>query len=310
MPQIVIPHAADQTRQARGVARTGIGIYYAARQRHCRRTRRRARSALLPDRRRSAHAPLRSGANSRTSAACPAAADLLEHIVASSTRPSIPTAHQRSNGGYPVQALIDRIRSEGRNLGNGILKVDGFVNHQLDPGTHHGDGRGIRAPLRMRPGVTGITKGDHGGGQRHCAGPRHRLCPRRARRLCAQEPAHHHAERRLQRHCAQPHQGRPGRADRLAGIPAPSDRVVLIDDFLASGETIAALADVIFQCRATLCGIGCVIEKEFEGGRERLAHLDVPIVSLAQIESMDGDDIRVRDVAAPPRRITARCSQY
>ena len=75
---------------------------------------------------------------------------------------------------------------------------------------------------------------------------------------------------------------------------------MLIDDFLASGETIAALADVISQCSATLCGIGCVIEKEFEGGRERLAQLDVPIVSLAQIESMDGDDIpRCRpDVAA------------
>ena len=75
----------------------------------------------------------------------------------------------------------------------------------------------------------------------------------------------------------------------------PSDRVVLIDDFLASGETIAALAELIFQCSATLCGIGCVIEKAFEGGRERLAHLDVPIVSLALIESMDGDDIQVRD---------------
>ena len=31
-----------------------------------------------------------------------------------------------------MQALIDRIKRDGRNLGNGILKVDGFINHQVD----------------------------------------------------------------------------------------------------------------------------------------------------------------------------------
>ncbi|MBW7886627.1 MAG: hypothetical protein H3C34_29160, partial [Caldilineaceae bacterium] len=43
------------------------------------------------------------------------------------------------------------------------------------------------------------------------------------------------------------------------------------------------------------CGIGCIIEKTFEGGRALLAHLNVPIVSLAVIESMDGMDIEVRN---------------
>ena len=44
-----------------------------------------------------------------------------------------------------------------------------------------------------------------------------------------------------------------------------------------------------------LCGIGCVIEKTFEGGRDHLADLGVPIVCLATVESMEGDSIRVRD---------------
>ena len=57
-----------------------------------------------------------------------------------------------------MQALIDRIRSEGRNLGNGILKVDGFVNHQLDPGPHHGNGRGIRRVASQAWASTGVTK--------------------------------------------------------------------------------------------------------------------------------------------------------
>ena len=78
----------------------------------------------------------------------------------------------------------------------------------------------------------------------------------------------------------------------------PTDRVLLIDDFLASGQTIAALAELIDQCHATLCGIGCIIEKSFEGGRELLTPLNVPIVALATIDSMDGNGIVVRDDAS------------
>ncbi|MBE2238055.1 MAG: xanthine phosphoribosyltransferase, partial [Caldilineaceae bacterium] len=76
---------------------------------------------------------------------------------------------------------------------------------------------------------------------------------------------------------------------------SPPDRVILIDDFLASGKTIEALVTLVEQCGATLCGIGCLVEKSFEGGRARLSHLNVPIVSLAVIESMDGDQIVVRN---------------
>ena len=75
----------------------------------------------------------------------------------------------------------------------------------------------------------------------------------------------------------------------------PTDRVLLIDDFLATGKTIAALATLVAQCGATLCGIGCIIEKSFESGRERLASLNVPIIALATITAMEGDSITVAD---------------
>jgi xanthine phosphoribosyltransferase len=75
----------------------------------------------------------------------------------------------------------------------------------------------------------------------------------------------------------------------------PGDRVLLVDDFLATGQTIAALAELVAQCRATLCGIGCIIEKSFEGGRAHLAALQVPIISLVIVECMDGAEICVRD---------------
>ena len=66
----------------------------------------------------------------------------------------------------------------------------------------------------------------------------------------------------------------------------PDDRVLVVDDFLASGATIMCLVRLVEHAEATLVGIATAIEKRFEKGRGELAHLDVPIVSLAVITDM------------------------
>jgi adenine/guanine phosphoribosyltransferase-like PRPP-binding protein len=76
------------------------------------------------------------------------------------------------------------------------------------------------------------------------------------------------------------------------GIIQVDGFILLIDDFLATGYTIEALVELIQQSGAALRGIGCVIEKVFEHGRERLVSLDVPIVTLAKID-LHQDAIRV-----------------
>ena len=63
----------------------------------------------------------------------------------------------------------------------------------------------------------------------------------------------------------------------------PSDQVLVIDDFLATGAPLRALSSLVHESQARLCGIGCAIEKPSEGGREALADLRVPIVTLAKI---------------------------
>ena len=75
----------------------------------------------------------------------------------------------------------------------------------------------------------------------------------------------------------------------------PADRVIIVDDFLATAQTILALVELIRQSGAQLCGVGAMIEKSFEGGREALASLNVPIVSLAVVERMEDDRIIVDD---------------
>ena len=68
-----------------------------------------------------------------------------------------------------------------------------------------------------------------------------------------------------------------------------SDRILIVDDFLASGKTINALARIVKNSGAELLGIAAVVEKDFEGGREMLAHWNVPIFSTAVITSMNDD---------------------
>ena len=57
---------------------------------------------------------------------------------------------------------------------------------------------------------------------------------------------------------------------------ARGERVLIIDDFLASGATILGLVRLAQAAGSELVGIGALIEKSFEGGREALAHLNVP----------------------------------
>ncbi len=71
------------------------------------------------------------------------------------------------------------------------------------------------------------------------------------------------------------------------------DRILIVDDFLASGRTIDALARIVQSSGATLVGIAAVVEKSFEDGREALAHWDVPIEATATITSMDDGKIIV-----------------
>lgn len=199
-----------------------------------------------------------------------------------------------------MQALIERIEREGRNLGRGILKVDGFVNHQLDPALTMEMGQEF-ARRFAASGVSGITKiitAEVSG-----------IAPALTTGIALGVPVVYARKTRpitmaqgIYRAEAPSHT--KGGVVELIVSPeylSSDDRVLLIDDFLATGKTIAALAGLIAQCNATLCGIGCIIEKTFEGGRDLLTALNVPIVALAVIESMDGDTIQVRHDAAQMR---------
>lgn len=72
-----------------------------------------------------------------------------------------------------------------------------------------------------------------------------------------------------------------------------SDHVLLIDDFLASGSALNGLLDIVNQAKASLSGIGIAVEKAFQNGGDLLREKGLPLFSLAIIESMDPQTNRI-----------------
>lgn len=72
------------------------------------------------------------------------------------------------------------------------------------------------------------------------------------------------------------------------------DRVLIIDDFLAKGNALNGLMDILSQAGAHLCGCAIAIEKGFQGGGDELRSKGIRIESLAIIESMDENSLTFR----------------
>lgn len=191
-----------------------------------------------------------------------------------------------------MKALVDRIQAEAVNLGKGIIKVDGFINHQIDPALTTAMGAEFASRF-LALGVSSISKivtAEVSG-----------IPPAFATAQALQVPLIYARKQKpatLTERCYTAAAVSRTKGN-LVNLQVSSkylgvgDRVLIIDDFLATGSTLAALADIIAQSGATLCGIGCVIEKPWEMGREKLTHLEVPIITLAQIELV-GERLVVR----------------
>ena len=190
-----------------------------------------------------------------------------------------------------MRELRERIIAEGRNLGHGILKVDTFINHQVDARLMMAAGQELARRFGAR-GATKVLTAEISG-----------IAPALATALALGVPVVY--ARKVKPVTMPPEAFREtapshtkGRMVELFVSPetlSAADRVLVIDDFLASGQTIAGLIRIVEHAGATLVGIGAVIEKSFEGGREALRHHGVPIEALVTITSMDDGRIVFAD---------------
>jgi xanthine phosphoribosyltransferase len=186
-----------------------------------------------------------------------------------------------------MRALKERILREGQNLGNGILKVDGFVNHQVDPALMDACGQDLAGRFRA-VGATKILTAEISGIAPALMAGKHLGLPVVYARK--QKPITMPNEVFLT--LAPSHT--QGRTVELIISPeylGRGERILIVDDFLASGQTILGLARLAQVAGSSLVGVGALIEKSFEGGRDVLRPLGVPVESLAVITSMDNGQI-------------------
>ena len=190
-----------------------------------------------------------------------------------------------------MKSLIDRIFKDGYCVDGGILRVDRFINEQMDPRLM----KQVAVEFFSRFARSGVTKiltvEASGIAPAVMLGYMMELPVVFAKKL---KPSTMGTNLSTVVHSFTKD------ADFTLYISrehlTPEDRVLFVDDFLAYGNTGIGVLDLCRQAGATLVGMGFLIEKEFQKGRETLKNAGVQhIESLAIIESLDNNQIKFKD---------------
>ena len=182
-----------------------------------------------------------------------------------------------------MELLERRIAEDGEVYPGNILKVSGFLNHQMDIGLLQEMGREWKRRF-ADSGVNKILTIEASGIGIACIAAQEFGCPvvfaKKSKTLNLGKDVYStRVESFTHKNVSDVVVDR-----RYLG---PEDRVLIIDDFLANGKALEGLMDLLDQAGATLCGIGIAIEKGFQGAGDRLRARGIRLESLAIVDAMD-----------------------
>ncbi|CAM3674566.1 xanthine phosphoribosyltransferase [Sphingobacterium prati] len=186
-----------------------------------------------------------------------------------------------------MKLLKDRILHDGKSLAGGILKVDNFINHQMDPVLMKSIAVEFVRRFADLPINKIITIEASGIAPAIMLGYLLELPvvfvkkakPKTMGDMYVSE-VHSFTKNRTYDICVSKE------------FLVPEDKVLFIDDFLANGNAAFGIMDLIQQSGASLLGMGFIIEKSFQEGGKRLRELsDIRIASLARIKFLEVDTV-------------------
>ena len=186
-----------------------------------------------------------------------------------------------------VKLLEDRIRRDGVVLNEDVLKVDSFLNHQMDVSLFAAMGREW-ARLFAGENVTKILTIEASGIGMACVaaeqfgGVSVVFAKKSRSRNVTGELYHARVESFTH--------GQVNDVTVSKKYLLPTDRVLIIDDFLANGAALQGLMELVAQAGATLVGAGIAVEKGFQPGGERIRAQGVRVESLARIRRMSPEE--------------------
>ncbi|MDO4164731.1 MAG: xanthine phosphoribosyltransferase [Bacteroides sp.] len=188
-----------------------------------------------------------------------------------------------------MKALKDRILKDGRCFPGGILKVDNFINHQMDPILM----KSIGVEFVRRFAATDINKvitvEASGIAPAIMVGYLLELPV-----VFAKKKKPSTMENMLTTTVFSFTKNRTYDVCVSKDFLCPGDKVLFIDDFLANGNAAKGIIDLVNQAGAELAGMGFIIEKAFQEGGKELREQGIHVESLAIIESLDNCEIKIK----------------
>jgi xanthine phosphoribosyltransferase len=192
-----------------------------------------------------------------------------------------------------MKLLQDRIRKEGLILSDTVLKVDSFLNHQVDTALALEIGKEFARRFADKT-ITKVLTIEASGIQFAMAVGIALNVPfvyaKKKKAITQSE----------QVYSASVHSFTKQEAYQVTtskNYLGPGDKVLIVDDFLATGAALVGLVQIVNEAGAELAGVGCVIEKGFQEGRGLLEQMNVSVESLATISRMAPGEIYFEESA-------------
>jgi len=190
-----------------------------------------------------------------------------------------------------MELLKEKIRKEGIVKGEDILKVDSFLNHQLDVGFLNEIGKEFKRRFKDET-ITKILTIEASGIANASITSQYFNVPV----VFAKKTESRNLD--TDTYSSNVYSFTRDKEYKIKVSKryiSKEDRVLIIDDFLARGRAAMGLKDIVEQAGATLVGVGVVIEKGFQEGGQLLRNLGVNLSSLVIIEKMGNGQIEFRD---------------
>ena len=181
-----------------------------------------------------------------------------------------------------MEQLKQKIRSQGVVLSDRVLKVDAFLNHQIDPALMLEIGKEFARRFRADSITKIVTIEASGIAPAVMAGLELGVPVIFARKHQSLTLTDNLLTASVYSYTKQVESTIAISTSHLS----PSDRVLIIDDFLANGKAAKGLISIIQQAGASIAGLGIVIEKSFQAGRQELEQAGYRVESLARIGSL------------------------
>jgi xanthine phosphoribosyltransferase len=189
-----------------------------------------------------------------------------------------------------MELLKERIRRDGRVKDGHIIKVDGFLNHQIDIGLLDEIGKEFKRRFNGEK-ITKIITIEASGIAIACIAAKYFEVPL----VFAKKSESKNIDGDVYRTTVTSYtRGRDYTVILEKRYLTSDDRILIIDDILATGKAQQGLLDISRQAGAAVAGIGIVIEKGFQGGGDKLREAGYNVQSLAIIDSLENQTIQFR----------------